>query len=465
MKRIIGIIIILSLIQTRLIYGQAVIPTPLALGEKCPNLEFSNLVNTSISGVKLSDYKGKLVILDFWATWCGACVKALPKLNKLQKKYQEEIVILPITYQDRETVKTFLDKREASGYFGEEELALTMVVNDSAAQEYFPHKLLPHTVWLDKSANYITATKSDMINETTIEKYLSEDIAPNELKKDLLEINMNLPLLFGGLGKSSPDLKSLKYSSLFLEGKIDGLASFIGYQCDYNNIEGTQELTKVIAANHWVQTLYKVAFIGPRKQGVEYWDFPNVDLKYASRLLWEAKDSTLYNWPGRTKESWDAVPDSLKWFSFEMVAPLKDSTHFQLDILNELNRYFGNTCNLEGKVEKRKVRYWALMKSGKSELFKSNGGNLDFVIDKDEKVVRVKNYSLKTFLFYWLSFHAGDLNMPVINETGYDGLVSFEFSANSTSMESMNNGLKEFGLQLKLKEGYIDMIVIKDKDQ
>ena len=56
-------------------------------GKAAPDFQLPNLKK---DGVKLSSYKGKVVYLDFWASWCGPCKKTFPWLNELQKKYGKD---------------------------------------------------------------------------------------------------------------------------------------------------------------------------------------------------------------------------------------------------------------------------------------------------------------------------------------------------------------------------------------
>jgi len=75
-------------------------------GEKA--LDF---IVTDLNGntIKLSDLKGKVVVLNFWFTKCGPCVVEMPKLNELVKEYKnKDVVFLAITFNKKGVVENFL---------------------------------------------------------------------------------------------------------------------------------------------------------------------------------------------------------------------------------------------------------------------------------------------------------------------------------------------------------------------
>lgn len=62
------------------------------------------------TSLKLDDYKGKVVLIDFWATWCGPCQKSMPFFNSLRNERQKdgfEIVAINVD-EDQETARQFL---------------------------------------------------------------------------------------------------------------------------------------------------------------------------------------------------------------------------------------------------------------------------------------------------------------------------------------------------------------------
>ncbi len=53
-----------------------------------------SLKDSSNKDHKLSDYKGKIVVMDFWATWCGPCKRAMPTVQKIHDEYKDKGVVV-----------------------------------------------------------------------------------------------------------------------------------------------------------------------------------------------------------------------------------------------------------------------------------------------------------------------------------------------------------------------------------
>lgn len=60
---------------------------------------------------RLSDYEGKWVVLNFWATWCPPCLEEIPELAVFHQKFKDKVVVLGIDYEDveEEKLRRFID--------------------------------------------------------------------------------------------------------------------------------------------------------------------------------------------------------------------------------------------------------------------------------------------------------------------------------------------------------------------
>jgi thiol-disulfide isomerase/thioredoxin len=79
-----------------------------------PDLAFNDADDKPLT---LADYKGKIVLLNFWATWCGPCVKEMPSLDRLQAEMgKERFVVLPLSLDGptRQKVAPFYEDKKLS---------------------------------------------------------------------------------------------------------------------------------------------------------------------------------------------------------------------------------------------------------------------------------------------------------------------------------------------------------------
>jgi len=78
------------------------------IGKAAPQFDLPSL-SSEKKTIKLSDYKGKLVLINFWASWCGPCRAELPTLIKLQEKYKDRnFTIIGLAVEDAPFIERFL---------------------------------------------------------------------------------------------------------------------------------------------------------------------------------------------------------------------------------------------------------------------------------------------------------------------------------------------------------------------
>ena len=118
--------------------------------------------------VKLSDYKGKIVILNFWAVWCKYCLVEMPDFNELNKELEKEneVVILAINSQESpDKVKDYLSSSNID--------LKVLLDQDGAVTQTYGITGFPTTFFINKDGTLVTYI-SGMTDKKTLLEYISK---------------------------------------------------------------------------------------------------------------------------------------------------------------------------------------------------------------------------------------------------------------------------------------------------
>ena len=137
-------------------------------GMAAPDFE---LVSLDGKKIKLSDYRGKAVLLNFWATWCSPCKVEMPWFVALQKKYGEDgLVILGVAMDDTETPKIAQFASEMGVNYP------VLLGTDKVSEEYGNVDYLPTSFYIDRQGK-IVGKGTGLLGRSEIEENVQKALA------------------------------------------------------------------------------------------------------------------------------------------------------------------------------------------------------------------------------------------------------------------------------------------------
>jgi uncharacterized protein (TIGR03435 family) len=136
-------------------------------GDNPPLLQATTLLQAPPgASMDAKSLHGKVVVLEFWATWCGPCVAAFPHLNELADKFKgQPVQFIAITAEDEATIRPFLSKRPIHTW-----VALD---TDRAMNNAYGIRSIPHTVVLGKDGKIAAITYPTMLTDKHIHDLLA----------------------------------------------------------------------------------------------------------------------------------------------------------------------------------------------------------------------------------------------------------------------------------------------------
>jgi len=124
--------------------------------------------------LRLSDYRGQAVVLDFWATWCRPCRASMPHLDTLQARYRERgLVVLGLSVDDGgpDRVRRFADYLGIRFRIG--------VADQHVLDRYGPIRAIPTTFFIGRDGMVVRRVVG-YIDPETLENYAREMLEPAE---------------------------------------------------------------------------------------------------------------------------------------------------------------------------------------------------------------------------------------------------------------------------------------------
>lgn len=403
---------------------------PLNVGDKVPeevwNLPLQVINNSEgKKNIRLSDYRHKLIILDFWATWCKPCIKQFPKLAELRRNYNGKLHVLGVAYENEKKLADFYQKQAFTDI-------TASIVNDKVLSAYFPHKWIPHYIIIGKDGLIKTVTTAEYITAENIETLLNNGHSFGQVKYDFDPKN---PLF---ISENYPKENGIVYYSILSRGSYSGLPAGSQFRKDTARIIG-RALT-----NSTMLLIYETAVAAI---------FDNLKDNYnGKRVIFEVRDRSkidnITNLEGKS--------DKINIYNYDIILPSEKADSLYHYMLRDLNAY----TDYYGRIEKRMVKCLVLRRKNVTSIIKTVGGRPENTLFTHIPA-RLINCPL-SYLINRVN-EIKEIPYPVIDETQYVENVDLIFPNKIRDINDLKASLNALGLILDEEYRELNTFILSDR--
>lgn len=409
-----------------------VVATGPQVGDTISSLELTSLHNHSSNRLELPVRGVDLTIVDFWATWCGACIAHFPTMIAIQDSLKDRVQFVSVSKEPTEEVQRFLTTWTTSD---RKAFNFPIVSSDTILNSVLPHRVLPHYVWIDGKGVVIAITDSKAVTREKIEEVLSGSTDTIRTKRDLYRAyDKSEPLLYKG---SLNDADLLFYSEL--TGYQEGVGSGWFFSEYYPNNHG--DFVRLTVRNSTILNFFQLAYSDLVSNPFKFF---KVDVSDEDQLRPRLTGEDVSNW----------LRDG-NGFSYEIILPTIQKERLIPSMRRELTNYFSQYT---ARVEDIQTEFLVL-KSRNKELVRSKGG--EQTIEND-----LEHFLLQNAPLFPLVDRLGFINREkpsIVDETEIDFNVDIDIKADLRNIDDVNQALKPYGLYFELTTRPTPTLVISDR--
>jgi thiol-disulfide isomerase/thioredoxin len=437
------------------------------IGKPCPEHFFKEIANYKKKTASISDFKGKWLILDFWAYDCSNCIASFPKLNKEQKEFGDKIQILLVTYGDPGNKNKYifgnyqkmLELNVPCAFDGTFDPADSKIREQNGIFADFDIGMLPEKIIIDPQG--IVRYRTSTINSEELAAILSgktskiepsyPDHSVDKPKKIEYPYNNTMPYLTNGNG--GPDSLILYRSLVTKWTKSSPYAINSSMSHPEIEVKKRHNAGRFEALGVDISTLYQIAYIGQNEIKPsdttlygKFWPHPILAVRDSS-ILKEDPEITDFN----------------RYCYSLILPPLKSTKNYMMQIMqSDLKNYFG----YDVLIETQKMPYWRVTVYNQKKFNSLITKGSPSVIKSDWTFYSGQNVPLDTFIKL-TGFYSGldNTGTPVLNETGYKGNIDIDVQWARNSFDVVKKALRQNGMDLVRGEKEMLCVVIRDPKQ
>jgi thiol-disulfide isomerase/thioredoxin len=422
---------------------------PLQIGDACPDLDLS-FVNYTSPSAKLSDFRGKALILDFWATWCAPCVGSIPKMDSLQKQFSDRLTILPVTYEDKNTVAYLVNKLSKI-----KKIHFFSVVADQKLNLLFPHATVPHHVWIDANGIVQAMTYPEELTAANLAQFTRGEKLNLPLRSPDPEKNADIAAIHTVSGLLSNQGGFEFGKSIGEDSTIESFHMLSKYNPGFSGGANHGHKNWIAMPNSSISSLFAIAY----GEGIKFFGG-------RSRMQIFTGDSVRFfeiAGPGRLSPQyrwmWRSVDGHL--YNYFLKIPLKDSARLFETMRREIDSLFPF---VKASVETRLRPCLVLKQIPGNESFKSKDEGPGSY-KRTPFYLTCNRFPMSSF-FLLIKISNQDNPLPLLDNTNYSGNVDLDLQAELNKPEELNRALNKYGLELVQENRPVDILVLRDlRDQ
>lgn len=409
------------------------------IGDKVPDIAIAQVLNYPGNRLRLSELKGKLIIIDFWGTTCASCIAALPGIEKLQQQFRDRLQVLTVTdFDNADKVQSTLQRFRQT-----RDVKLPVILHDDQLQRMFPYELVSHVVWIDGNGIVKAITGTEHITAANIQSVLDGETINWPIKRDVPDFDYDKPLL--SLSNTIITPPSIYYSTF--TGYISGI--------DATDKVVADSLLQTVTRNYFNHTLLQFCDGSLNGSGTGYIS--------PKRLILEVPDEQKYFRKDQYRADWEKKNTFTYSVSLPLHLPQAQMASF---IKEDLTRWL----KLRGIIVKKENRLVSCLVLKRIQtddrLLTSKGGGTYDGLDDTTAVKKLINSSFSNLLWH---LNEGTPAIPwVIDESGIKPDMKVDMTLAVPSLgdiPSLRMALLKYGLTLESEKRELEMYVITENKQ